>query len=457
MTEERELEAEDIADIKKRLVDFLEPFRDSFARHEQAVHAVVYIQGRLRKLTRRTIEPIANDNQLKRRPLQHFIGAGRWEDDGLRKEMVRQIGADMGRANSVLILDGSGFHKAGPESVGTQRQWCGRLGKEEQCQVGEFLAYAAGGSVTLLDCELYLPKWWTENEDRREKCHIPEDVIFKAGWELAAGMVFRHRTQVPHRWVVGDENYGRPTELRDLFARESEQYMLEVCSDAKVRLVRGGDWIGADKWAAQLPRSAWQSFTVRDAEKGPIIVQAVKTRVYTPRTQKGIAERPETLVVVRNDRASKSWTYLASDTRAPLREFVRVGSCRHGIEQALEMAKGDVGLDEYEVRSWVGWHHHMTLSIMALWFLVQEQRWLKKRGWSLPSHRFGEFWPTSSPGRGPPNNSPSARTRRRTATTKPATTTGRAGAAGHRPGFKSARRWIDATNKTHSVQLAQSN
>ena len=443
MAEEKELTAEDVADIKKRLSTFLEPFRDSFERHEQALHAAVYIEGRLRKLARRTIEPIANDNQLKRRPLQHFIGAGKWEDDGLRKEMVRQIGADMGRENGVLILDGSGFHKSGPESVGTQRQWCGRLGKEEQCQVGEFLAYAAGGSVTLLDCELYLPKWWVDDENRREKCHVPEDVTFKAGWELAAGMVFRHRENVPHSWVVGDENYGRPTELRDLFAREGEQYVLEVSADAKVRLVRGGEWTTANRWAAELPRSAWRSFSVRDGERGPITVRAVKTRVYTQRTNKGVAERPEILLIVRNDRDNKTWTYLASDVKAPLRELVRVGSCRHGIEQALEMGKGDVGLDEYEVRSWVGWHHHMTLSIMALWFLVQEQRWLKKKGWLLPSRRFGEFWPSSSPSREPPNNSRRGRTRKRAATTAPVTTTGRADATGRRPGFKSEHRWTD--------------
>lgn len=379
VADERELTADDIADIKTRLNDFLEPFRDRFARHEQLAHAAVYLEGRTRKLTRRTIEPIANDNQLKRRPLQHFVGAGKWEDEGIRHEMCRQIGSQLGRANGVFILDGSGFQKAGPQSVGTQRQWCGRLGKEEQCQVGEFLAYAAAGSVTLLDCELYMPEFWIDDDERRAKCHVPDDVEFKAGWELAAAMVFRHREHLPHRWVVGDEMYGRPTELRDLFYREDEQYLLEVPAKAKIRLVRGGDWTNADAWAQQLPKSTWQRFTVRDAEKGPISLRAAKVRVYTPRTGAGTLERPETLLVVRNDRESKTWTYLGSDTQASLGELVRVGSCRHGVEQALEMAKGDVGLDEYEVRSWVGWHHHMTLSMLALWFLVGEQRWLKKK------------------------------------------------------------------------------
>lgn len=400
-SQERELDAEDIEDIKKRLAEFLAPFKEMFVREEQRFHAAMYIEGRTRQLTRRTIEPIAVDRDVKRRPLQHFIGAGRWDDEALRNEMARRIGADMGRPNGVLVFDGSGFAKAGPESVGTQRQWCGRLGKEEQCQVGEFVAYAAGGSVTLVDAELYLPKSWADDPERREKCHIPSDVEFETGWELAAKMLERRGALLPHRWVVGDESYGRPTELRDLLHERSEQYLLEVPAKAKLRLARGGDWTRADLWASELPRKAWKRFTVRDGEKGPVVVRAVKARVYTPRKQGQCAERPEVLVVVRNDREKKSWTYLGSDGRASLSELARVGSCRHGIEQALEMAKGDVGLDEYEVRSWIGWHHHMTLSMMALWFLVQEQRWLKKRGWSLPSHRFAEFWPTSSGGRGP--------------------------------------------------------
>ena len=191
-------------------------------------------------------------------------------------------------------------------------------------------------------------------------------------------MVEKQGKLVPHRWVVGDENYGRPTELRDLFAERGERYLLEVPKTAKIRLARGGGWTRACDWVNELPPSAWERFTVRDGEKGPIQVRAVKARVYTPRAKDKGPERPEVLLVVKNDRDSKSWTYFGTDCATSLGEFVRVGSCRHGIEQSLEMAKGDVGLDEYEVRSFIGWHHHMTLSIMALWFLVLEQRWLKK-------------------------------------------------------------------------------
>lgn len=448
-SKQRELTEDDIADIQKRLGEFLEPYREIFTRQEQAFHAAVYIQGRTERLTRRTIEPIAVEHDLKRRPLQHFIGAGKWEDELVRAEMAKRIGAELGKANGVLILDGSGFPKAGAESAGTQRQWCGRLGKEEQCQVGEFLAYAASGSVTLVDCELYLPKSWTEDKARREKCHVPEHLKFQTGWQLAATMVERRGAAIPHRWVVGDENYGRPTELRDLFHLQEEQYLLEVPCDAKIRLVRGGDWTHADEWAETLPRGAWSTFTVRDGEKGPVIVRAVKARVYTPRAKGKGPERPEVLLVVKNDRDSKSWTYLGTDGRSTLGELVRVGSCRHGIEQSLEMAKGDVGLDEYEVRSWLGWHHHMTLSMMALWFLVLEQRWLKKRQWSLPSRRFAEFWPIFSISREPPNSSPNGPTRKPAATTTRVTTTGLGGGGVPRRASKSVRQWTDLTPHTH--------
>ncbi len=450
---EKELSTEDVQEIAGRLKSFLEPFVRLLTREEQHAHAEAYIEGRSRLLTRRTSEPIATDRGDKRRPLQHFVGAGKWEDEKIRNEMGRRIGAELGSPNGVLILDGSGFPKTGPHSVGTQRQWCGRLGKEEQCQVGEFLVYAAKGSVTLADCELYLPKDWAEDVKRRKACYVPKDVEFQTGWELAAKMVLGRGQMLPHRWVVGDENYGRPTEFRDLLQQAGERYLLEVPKTAKVWLPRGGGWMRAMDWTSQLPRHAWKTFTVRDGEKGPIIVRAAKARVYTKRP-KG-PERAEVLMVVQNQHDSKSWSYLASDTRASLKEMVRVGSCRHGIEQALNLAKGDVGLDEYEMRSWVGWHHHMTLSMLALWFLVLEQRWLKKRGWRLPFHRFAECWPSLSGAPAPTAKSQRSSTSNCAAPSTPGRGTGQEGAAGHHLVCKSERRWTDGTSP--DAELAQFN
>ena len=435
LREETRVSAADVTGFSGRMTAFLEPYLKLLERSEQRAHAEVYVEGRWRQLSRRTLEPIATDRGLKRRPLQHFVGAGKWDDGLLRDEQCRQVAAEMGSPDGVLIIDGSGFQKAGPESVGTQRQWLGRLGKEEQCQVGEFLAYAAKGSVTLVDCELYLPETWAADQARRERCYVPKSVTFKTGWQLAAQMVLGRGELLPHRWVVGDESYGRPTELRDLLHDEEEQYVLEVPCVAKVRLARDGTWIRACDWSAGLPNSAWQTFTTRDGEKGPISVRAVKARVYTSRSKESKrSERPEILVVVRNDSQHKTWTYLASDTRTSLRELVRVGACRHGVEQALNMGKGEVGLDEYEVRSWIGWHHHMTLTMLSLWFLVQEHRRVKKTLQRSPLLRSVASLLLSSPSSATKRRSPSSSRGSSSGTTKPGATTGHAGENARRHG-----------------------
>lgn len=451
------LAVEEVEGIEGRLATFLKPYKKLLTRVEQREHAEVYVKGRLQQIPRRTTEPIASEHGKKRRPLQHFVGAGKWDDGAIRKKMCRSISAEMGSADGVLILDGSGFHKSGPESVGTQRQWCGRLGKEEQCQVGEFMAYASRGSVALVGAELYLPKSWATDKARREKCHVPTDVTFKTGWRLAADLVFESGKLLPHRWIVGDENYGRPTELRDLFHQEGEQYLLEVSSDAKVRLARGGSWTRADAWAAGLPRGAWERVTVSDAEKGPIQVRAVKARVYTTRPRGGKAERPEVLVVVRNDRENRTWTYLASDTRTKLKELARVGSCRHGIEQALCLGKGEAGLDEYEMRSWIGWHHHMTLSMLSMWFLVSDHRRIKKTLRRSPVLRSVVHSLSQPPPHERRSKSPGSSMRSSIATTRLAAVTGNDGGDDRHRDCKHGRHTSEIAGERLRDELAQFN
>lgn len=453
---ETELAVEEVEGIEDRLAGFLKPYMKLLTRTEQCEHAEVYVNGRLRQLPRRTTEPIASERGKKRRPLQHFVGAGKWDDGAIRRKMCRHVAVEMGSADGVLIVDGSGFQKTGPESVGTQRQWCGRLGKEEQCQVGEFVAYASRGSVALVGAELYLPETWANDKARRAKCHVPTDVKFKTGWRLAADSVFEIGKLLPHRWVVGDENYGRPTELRDLFHQEGERYLLEVHCDAKVRLARGGEWTRADAWVSSLRRGDWERFTVSDGEKGPIEVRAVKARVYTPRPR-GKAERPEILVVVRNDRDNRTWTYLASDTRTKLKELVRVGSCRHGIEQALCLGKGEAGLDEYEMRSWIGWHHHMTLSMLSMWFLVSDQRRIKKILRRSPVLRSVVHSLSQLPPPARRTRSPRSSLRSSAAMTRHATATGDNGGGDHRRDCEQERHTTEIVGELPRDELAQFN
>lgn len=377
--------ADDIAKCTAGLSAFAARYKPLLARSDQEVHLGVYLEGLLSGLERKSIEPIANAHDIYRRPLQHFVGAGKWSDRDLRAEMQRHVVREVGSPDGVLVIDGSGFAKKGEESVGVARQWCGRLGKVDNCQIGVFLAYSAPGGSALLDADLYLPANWADDPVRRAKTHVPPDIEFQTSWELADALLQRVGPLMPHAWVVGDDEFGRPSEFRDRLADRGERYLLEVPSNTSVRRPprwpgRKARWGSVARRKAKHPREKWVRLTVRDGDKGPIEVFAFCTRVETKRTGKGARPREETLLVMRTITDSQTWYLLApAGTKLDTASLVQVASHRHHIEQLFGMAKGEVGLDHYEVRSWVGWNHHITLSMLALWFLVVERRRLGKK------------------------------------------------------------------------------
>jgi SRSO17 transposase len=253
----------------------------------------------------------------------------------------------------------------------------------ENCQVGIFLGYSARGGHALVDAQLYLPETWAEDKKRRAATHVPKAIEFMKNWELADALVRRSGSALPHAWVIGDDEFGRPSEFRDRLADREERYLLEVPSNTLVR--RPSNWPGrARKWCQVAerkrtrPKGAWCRLTLRQGERGPIEVQAFSTRVETKRD--GAPPRKEILLVVQSLFGDKTWYYLAPKN-APLKtkKLVWVASHRHDIEQLFQAAKGEAGLDHYEVRSWVGWHHHVALSMVALWFLTIERRRLGKK------------------------------------------------------------------------------
>src|SRR5262249_29324645 len=151
--------------------------------------------------------------------------AGQWSDALIRDEMRTHVVEEIGHPEGVLIVDGSGFPETGTESVGVQRQWCGRLGKIDNCQVCIFLAHSAPGGIAFRDGELYLPESWANDRQARAKCHVPDDVEFKTNWQLADAMLEHAAPHVPHRWITGDDEFGRPTEFRDRLADRGERYL----------------------------------------------------------------------------------------------------------------------------------------------------------------------------------------------------------------------------------------
>ena len=330
-------------------------------------------------------------------PLQWFLGISPWQPAPLREELVRQVGQTLGEAEGVLVFDPSAFPKSGPESVGVARQWCGRLGKVDNCQVGVYMGYVSGFEHALVDTRLYLTKEWALDPARRQKAGVPAQVRFRTRHQLALEMLDQHGNLLPHTWIAGDDEMGRPCWFRRRLDGLGERYLLGIPSNTQIRDLqvdpppysgRGRHpkrpWISLQGWAAGREEGEWICVDVRDGAKGPLLVEMLTRRVAA-RTEKR-QEGPEEILVVlrykdRDGHLLKTDYYLSnarSDTSEA--EFARAAKAEHRIEECLQRAKSEAGLADYEVRNWNGWHHHQILSLIATWFLVTEAR--RGRKWT---------------------------------------------------------------------------
>lgn len=363
---------------RQRLQQFLRRYLPKFYREEQRALAEVVLHGKLSQLERKTSEPIAYQAGRQRKPVQNFVGAGAWDDEAVMTELRQQVAQERSHDDGVAVVDGSGFPKSGDKSCGVARQWCGRLGKVDNCQVGVFLAYVTAHGMAPLDRRLYLPREWAEDPERRKQCHVPLEVEFQESWRIALDLLDRSRQDVPFAWVAGDDEYGRPSEFRAQLRWRKLNYVLDVPSNTSVRPVGIGTtgcpaWSSVAALAQAQPSSRWHKIKLGPGSKGEKVVRAVQVRVQT-RDAEGRPGTLEELVVIRTvAEEPRTWYTLArGPAGTTLEKFVTVHARRHGIEELLQRGKGEVGLADYEVRGWVGWHHHMTLSLLALWFLLRE-------------------------------------------------------------------------------------
>jgi len=386
--------------IQERLEKFAEPFVASLPSPESQQHGRTYVAGLLSDVARKNTESIAYRHDLDRQVLQRFIGYSSWDHGPLLDELTRQVAAELGAADAVIVFDPSGFPKRGPESVGVQRQWCGRLGKTDNCQVGIYLGYVTRAEHALVDMRLYLPKEWCRDRKRRKKCGVPKDVCYQTRHELALDMLGQRGKQLPHGWVAGDDEMGRPAWFRQKLALLGERYLLAVPSNTTVRDLeevvppqvvvpgqpgargpRKAPFQQVHAWCEALPETSWTRLEIRDADKGPIVVQAVARRVEAKIDRRAVGFE-ELLLVTRQRTHDGAWKYDYHLSNAmagtPLAELARVANAEHRIEHCLQRGKSEAGLAEYQTRRWEGWHHHQTLALIAVWFLVLETRRGKK-------------------------------------------------------------------------------
>jgi SRSO17 transposase len=379
----------------RRLERFAQPFIASLPSPESQQYTCTYLSGLLSDLEHKNAEAIAYRYDLDRQTLQTYLGASPWDHAPLIDELARQVACDLGRSDAVLVFDPSAFPKKGDASVGVQRQWCGRLGKVENCQVGIYLAYVTDVEQALVDFRLYLPQEWAKDRKRRKRCGVPKGVRYRTRHQLALEMLDRRGAALPHGWISGDDEMGRPVWFRRELNTRTERYLLAVPSNTSIRDLEaepppyGGHgrrpkvpFQGVRAWCEALPAKAWTRLVVRDGAKGPLEVEIVARRVET-KVERRVVGFEETLVAVRYEEKGK-WKndYHVSNAsrQTPLSEFARVAKAEHRIEECLKRGKSEVGLGDYQVRNWLGWHHHQTLSLLAQWFLVHEASRGKKGG-----------------------------------------------------------------------------
>jgi SRSO17 transposase len=376
------------AGVAQRLAQFVEAFAARLRQPVQREHATDYVSGLLSDLECKNVESIAYRCDQDRRDLQHFIGCSPWDHRPLLTELARQVGQELGEDDGVIVFDPSAFPKKGAKSVGVQRQWCGRLGKVDNCQVAVYMAYVSRIDHALVNARLYLPQEWAKDRARRKAAGVPKDVRFQTRHAQALEMLAECGAALPHAWIAGDDEMGRSGRFRlDLHAL-GERYLLAVPCDTLLRDLDaptpeyGGrgrlpktPFQRVDQWRDALSEEAWARINVRDGDKGPLEVEVATCRVRT-KSQGRIMKHDETLVVVRSlgDDGATKYDFYVSNALAgtTAKEFARVALAAHRIEEAIKRGKSEAGLSHYEVRHWLGWHHHQTLSLIAAWFLVRE-------------------------------------------------------------------------------------
>ena len=405
-----DLAIQDIEHLVEELRAYHAIYSPLFQRREQRAAAHTYLQGLLAALPRKSIEPmvLAVEGVAPKavRALQSFISEGRWDDEGLLHQHWKEVEMDLGADDGVLMVDGSDFPKQGVHSVGVKRQYCGELGKRANCQAGVFVGYASSQGYTVLDRRLYVPAEWLTDDvyaERRRQCGLPPEITFKTKPVLAQEMIAAVvQTQTLRcRWVVADEAFGGNPGFLEGVARLDLWYFAEVPHSTRVWDKRPAThvppWRGRGRRpqrervvegtpeartvlevAATVPAAAWARQTIKEGSQGPMVAEFATLRVIAVRdTLPG----PDVWVVLRrHSETGELKTYLCNapgDT--PLDTLVRMSGMRWPIETCFEDGKQLLGMGDYEVRSWTGWHHHMTLVILAHFFVVRMSLRLKKK------------------------------------------------------------------------------
>ncbi len=341
-----------------------------FARSEPRRRVGAYLRGLLSATERKngwTLAEQAGDATPD--AMQRLLNHADWDADAVRDDLRAYVVETLADPDAVLVVDETGFLKKGDKSVGVQRQYTGTAGRIENAQVGVFLAYAAAAGRTFIDRALYLPKSWCDDADRRAEAKVPDDTEFQTKPEIALDMVTRAlEAEVPAKWVAGDEVYGQHSGLRLGLEELGIGYVLAVPVKQRTpALVEGRvHEVRVDQLATDLPETAWERLSAGDGAKGP------RTYDWTRVPVRPLEDGDQHWMLVRRRISDGELAYYLCYTPggASLTDLVSVAGRRWAIEESFQTAKGEVGLDHYQVRTWPAWHRHITLACLAHAYLT---------------------------------------------------------------------------------------
>ncbi len=348
--------------LMNRREELLERIRESYRTQKGWETAGKYIQGLLSGAERKNgwqlSEQLGEDTPYR---LQQFLYRGAWDADSVRDQLRSYVCEHLGEPNGVLVVDETGFLKQGRRSVGVKRQYSGTAGRVENCQIGVFLTYAGHKGYSLIDRALYLPEEWTKDPERCKQAGVPEEVTFQTKPEQALSMLrSAHEAGVPFAWVTGDSVYGDPGGIRRCLEYIGKQYVMAV--SGKTYIWMGMKQVRISEIMERLPDTGWQRLSTGFGSKGE------KSYDWFPLPLPCALQGFWKCLLIRRSisHPEKLRGYLCCcQANTPLSELVRVAGTRWTVERCFAEAKGDVGFDHYEVRSWQGWYRHITLAMCA--------------------------------------------------------------------------------------------
>lgn len=399
----------------RELVHLHQRFAPLFGRKEARAQSLIYLHGLLMAQGRKSAEPMAlafghpDDDGISQNQvlaLQRFLTSSPWDAQAVQREIQAVFAEELVPSTSdwsigtVGVIDESGFVKKGAHSVGVQRQYCGRVGKKENCQVGVFLVGVTPAGSALLEHQLYLPETWAADEKRREKTAVPEEITFQTKPQIGVELLRRTRGHgvVKFDWIIADELYGRNGAFLDELDRVQQRYVVEVPVNTTVWTVdpqtqvppqrgRGRcptrprrDHVQSVRAIAEhLPPSAWQVLQVRPGAKGPLAFSFARMRVWAVRDRQ---PGPACWLVLRRSlEPDAEVKYYLSNAAAdePLETLALVTGTRYRVEEFFAEGKGYLGMAQYEARAWSSWHHHMSLVSLAHLFVTLTRVRLQKK------------------------------------------------------------------------------